>query len=163
MRVVLDTNQHISAIIRPDGHPAQILQLWRIGLIEIAISPLMLEEFEVVAHRPRIQQKYNLSDADIDEYIEVLSAFAVVVPGEITVDAVPDDPDDNIVIACAIEAEADVIISGDQHLLSLGSYQRIPNCQGSGFPEWVCSTSLTHDPRGTPFVTHCKNSVSLVF
>ena len=130
---VLDTNQHISAIIRPDGNPAQILQLWRVGLIEIAISPSMLEEFEVVVHRPRIQQRYNLSDADITEYLEVLSTFAVVVSGTITVDAVPDDPDDNIIIACAIEAEADMVISGDRHLLSLGSYQGIPIVKAEDF------------------------------
>ena len=77
-------------------------------------------------HRPRIQQKHNLSDADIAEYLEVLKTFAVIVPGTITVNAVPDDPDDDIIIACAIEAEADMIISGDQHLLSLVSYQGIP-------------------------------------
>ncbi len=46
MRVVLDTNQHISAIIRPNGHPAQIVKLWRVGLIELAISPAILEEFD---------------------------------------------------------------------------------------------------------------------
>ena len=126
MRVVLDTNQHISAIIRPDGHPAQIVKLWRIGLIEVAISPFILEEFEAVVHRPRIQQRYNLSDADIAEYLEVLRTFAVIVPGTITVNAVPNDPDDNIIIACAIEAEVDMITSGDQHLLSLGSYQGVP-------------------------------------
>ena len=57
MRVVLDTNQHISAIIRPNGQPAQIVKLWRIGLIEVAISPFILEEFEAVVHRPRIQQQ----------------------------------------------------------------------------------------------------------
>ena len=126
MRIVLDTNQHISAVIRPNGHPAQIMKLWRIGLIELAISPFILEEFEAVVHRPRIQQKNNLSDADIAEYLEILRTSAVLVPGAITVNAVPDDPDDNIIIACAIEAEVDMIISGDQHLLSLGSYQRIP-------------------------------------
>ena len=80
MRVVLDTNQHISAIIRPNGNPAQIVQLWRIGLIELAISPSMLEEFEIVVHRPRIQQRHNLSDTDIAEYLEVLKTFAVLVP-----------------------------------------------------------------------------------
>lgn len=126
MRIVLDTNQHISAIIRPNGNPAQIVKLWRIGLIELAISPTMLEEFEIVVHRPRIQHRHNLSDTDIAEYLEMLRAFAILVPGIIAVDAVPDDPDDNIIVACAIEAEADVIISGDQHLLSLGSYQEIP-------------------------------------
>ena len=126
MRIVLDTNQHISAIIRPNGHPAQIVKLWHIGLIELAVSPFILEEFETVVHRPRIQQKYNLSDAHIAEYLEVLRTSAVLVPGTITVNAVPDDPDDNIIIACAIEAAVDVIISGDQHLLSLGSYRGIP-------------------------------------
>ncbi|MXY28163.1 putative toxin-antitoxin system toxin component, PIN family [Candidatus Poribacteria bacterium] len=126
MRVVLDTNQHISAIIRPNGHPAQIVKLWRIGLIELAVSPFILEEFESVVHRPRIQEKNNLSDADIAEYLEILRTFAIIVPGTIIVNAVPDDPDDDDIIACAIESEADVIISGDQHLLSLGSYQGIP-------------------------------------
>ena len=133
MRVVLDTNQHISAIIRPNGNPDQILQLWHLGLIEMAISPAILEEFQRVARRPRIQQKYNLSDGDITDYLEVLREFAIVVPGSITVDAVPDDPDDNIVIACALEAEADLIISGDQHLLTLGSYQGIPIVKAADF------------------------------
>ncbi|MYB63829.1 putative toxin-antitoxin system toxin component, PIN family [Candidatus Poribacteria bacterium] len=133
MCVVLDTNQHISAIIRPDGNPAQILQFWRVGAIELAISPAMLDEFQRVVRRPRIQQKYNLSDDDIDEYVEMLREFAIVVSGSITVNAVPDDPDDNIIIACAIEAEADVIISGDRHLLTLGSYQEIPIVKASDF------------------------------
>lgn len=133
MRVVLDTNQYISAIIRPNGNPAQILQLWHLRLIELAISPAMLEEFQRVACRPRIQQKYNLSDEDIDEYLELLREFAIVVPGSITVNAVPDDPDDNIIIACALEAEADLIISGDKHLLTLGSYQGIPIVKAADF------------------------------
>ena len=76
--------------------------------------------------RPHIQEKNNLTDTDIAEYLKVLKTFAVIVPGTITVNAVPDDPDDDIIIACAIEAEADMIISGDQHLLSLGSYQGVP-------------------------------------
>ena len=133
MRVVLDTNQHISAIIRPNGNPAQIVQLWRIGAIELAISPSMLEEFEEAVYRPHIQQRHNLSDADIAEYLEALREFAVMVSGVVVVDAVPDDPDDNIIIACAIEAEADVIVSGDRHLLSLGSYRGIPIVKAADF------------------------------
>ena len=142
MRVVLDTNQHISAIIRPDGHPAQIVQLWRIGLIELAISPAILEEFEAVVHRPRIQQRYNLSDADINEYSEVLRTTTVLVPGIMIVDAVPDDPDDNIIIACAIEAEADFIVSGDQHLLLLGSYHGIPIVKAADFLRGAISIEI---------------------
>ena len=56
----------------------------------------------------------------------MLKKFTVLVSGTTIVDAVPEDPDDNIIIACAIEAEADVIVTGDRHLLSLGSYHQIP-------------------------------------
>lgn len=83
MRVVLDTNQHISAIIRPNGNPAQIVQLWHIGLIELAISPSILEEFAAVVHRPRIQQKHNLSDNDITEYLEVLRTLLFWFPEQL--------------------------------------------------------------------------------
>ena len=133
MRVVLDTNQHISTMIRPNGNPAQIVKLWRIGLIQLAISPPLLEEFKTVVYRPRIQEKYNLSDAGIAEYLGLLRTFAIVVPGAISVEAVPDDPDDNIIIACAVEAEADLIISGDRHLLSLHSYKGIPIVKAADF------------------------------
>ena len=60
MRLVIDTNQHISAIIQPNGNPAHILRIWRLGIIELAISPPILDEFNRVVHQPRIQQKYNL-------------------------------------------------------------------------------------------------------
>ena len=52
----------------------------------------------------------------------VLNRYAVVVPGETIVRAVPDD---DAVLACAVEAEADYIVSGDRHLLVLGSYEGI--------------------------------------
>ncbi len=133
MRLVLDTNQHISAIIQPNGNPAHILRIWRLGIIELAISPPILDEFKIVVHRPRIQQKYNLSDEDIAEYLEVLNKYALIVPGTTIINAVPDDPDDNIIITCAIEAAADMIISGDQHLLTIGSYQNIPIVKASDF------------------------------
>jgi putative PIN family toxin of toxin-antitoxin system len=133
MRVVLDTNQHISALIRPDGIPSKIVQLWRANVIELAVSLPLLEEIEDVAHRQRIQQKHGLSNADISEYLVLLREVAVVVPGAATVDVVKNDPDDNIVLSCALEAEADVIVSGDQHLLSLASYQGIPIVKAADF------------------------------
>ena len=50
IHVVLDINQRISAIIKPNWNPNQILQLWHLGLIELAI-PAMLEEFQRVVRR----------------------------------------------------------------------------------------------------------------
>jgi len=47
--------------------------------------------------------------------------------------AVPNDPDDDAVIACAVAAQADYIISGDRHLLSLGEFQGIKICTAEHF------------------------------
>ena len=133
MRVVLDTNQHVSALITPDGNPASIVQLWRAWVIELATSPLLLAEFEEVIRRPHIQERHNLSDTDIADYLETLRRYALVVPGEVVVNVVEDDPDDDAVIACALEAEADAIVSGDRHLLSLGSYRGIQIVRAADF------------------------------
>jgi len=54
-----------------------------------------------------------------------LSHRAYVVHPEVVLDAVPDDPDDNRVLECAVKGEAEFIVSGDKHLLRLGSYEGI--------------------------------------
>ena len=133
MRTVLDTNQHVSAFINPDGNQAQILRIWHAGDIELGVSPPLVAEIDDVLHRPHIQQRYGLTDAQIEAHLMLLREFAVVVPGVVVVDVVSDDPDDNMIIACALEAEADVIISGDRHLLSLGSYRGIPIVRAADF------------------------------
>ena len=62
MRVVLDANFLISAVISPRGTPAQILRLWEGEEFELVISPPILAELERAIHYPRIQEKYNLSE-----------------------------------------------------------------------------------------------------
>ncbi len=125
MRVVLDTNQFVSALISKYGASAKVLQAFRDGQIEVAISPLLLAEVNEVLHRPRLKRKYHLTDRDIEAYLLLLSRYAIMVPGKVEVDVVAADPDDNLIISCALEAEADYIVSGDHHLLDLGEYQGI--------------------------------------
>lgn len=51
----------------------------------------------------------------------------MVVDGTLDVSgSVPDDPDDEIVLACAMQGQADLIVTGDQHLLALGTFRGIP-------------------------------------
>lgn len=133
MRIVLDTNQLVSALIRKNGRPAQILQAWRQGQVELAVSPDLLEEVAEVLNRPRIKHKYRLTDEDIDQYLLLLKWYAITTPGTTEVSIVAADPDDNIIVACAVEAEADYIVSGDSHLLDLEEYQGIQIVQTSDF------------------------------
>jgi putative PIN family toxin of toxin-antitoxin system len=133
MRIVLDTNQFVSALIRKEGHPAQILQAWREGKIDIAVSPNLLEEVYEVLNRPRIKRKYHLTTEDIEGYLMLLQKYALMMPGMLEVNVLVEDTDDNVIIACAVEAEADYIVSGDHHLLNLREYQDIRIIRASEF------------------------------
>ncbi len=133
MRIVLDTNQFVSALIRKKGNPAQILRAWREGRLELAVSQDLLEEVYEVLHRPRIKRKYHLTAEDIEQYLLSLQKYALMMPGILEVNVVVEDPDDNVIIACAVEAEADYIVSGDKHLLNLREYQGIRIIRASEF------------------------------
>lgn len=75
----------------------------------------------------RIRRKYGVTDDEVSDLIDLLAANAVVVDGTLDVSgSVPDDPDDEIVLACAMEGQADLIVTGDQHLLALGTFRGIP-------------------------------------
>jgi putative PIN family toxin of toxin-antitoxin system len=70
--------------------------------------------------------KFSWNESKLDQVLSVLwSKGEMVVPAH-RVDAVGDDPDDNRILECAESANADVVVSGDRHLLRLGSYKSIP-------------------------------------
>jgi len=125
MRVVLDANQFVSAVLVPAGHPAQILAAWRRGEFDLAISPPIIAEVRRVLLYPRLQREHGWDEAQVDSFLAGLLATATITPGEMEVQAVPDDPTDDKYVACALEAGADYIISGDEHLKRLGSYRGV--------------------------------------
>jgi len=125
MRVVLDANVVISALITPQGAMAQVLDFWKQGVYELVLSPAILDEIARVAHYPRIQERYRLDDAEIDEFIRLLGEEATLIQTSFRVQAVVEDPDDDRYVECAVAAGADLIVTGDAHLLKLGDYQGI--------------------------------------
>ncbi|RLF70536.1 MAG: putative toxin-antitoxin system toxin component, PIN family [Thermoplasmata archaeon] len=125
VRVVLDTNIIVSATILKRGHSAQILDLWREGEIEVAISPSILKEIEDVLKRPRIVKQQWLKKEEVEALIKRLGQSCVLTPGRLALRVVEEDPADDKFIVCALEAEADYIVSGDIHLRNLGEYRGI--------------------------------------
>ena len=90
-------------------------------------SPAVIAELRAVLQYPHIRKKYTLSDNEIEQTITLLEHDALLVTGEAKVaGSVPDDPKDEMVLACAVDGGADVIVSGDHHLLDLESYRDIP-------------------------------------
>jgi hypothetical protein len=125
IKVVLDTNELVSAVIRSGGLPDQIVQAWRDGKFEMVLSPAMLAELARVLRYPRLRKLHGWTDAHVDVFVDGLKAAATVVAGNVEVSVVADDPDDNVILACAVEGRVDYVVSGEAHLLNLKTYRGI--------------------------------------
>lgn len=126
LRVVLDTNQFVSSVLVHHGLPAQVLDAWRQRVYLLVTSPAIIAEIRATLAYPRIRRKYPLTDEQVEQLVTLLEQDALVVPGVAdATGAIPDDPQDEMILACAIEGMADLIVSGDRHLLDLGEYQGI--------------------------------------
>jgi putative PIN family toxin of toxin-antitoxin system len=119
--VVIDTNVIISAILF-GGIPGELIPLWKSGRIKPLASKEIIDEYIKVLAYP----KFELSEAEINFilYSEMLPYFQVVVPKPGRKIVKKDHSDDKF-IHCAKAGKASVIISGDQHLLSLKSHGKI--------------------------------------
>lgn len=125
MKAVLDANLFVSAAIASQGKPAQVLDAWRANRFGLVIREDILEEVREVLCRPHIRKRHQWTQEEIDSFLAGLGELATITPGELEVNAVTDDPDDNMYLACALEGEADYIVSGDQHVLKLGAFEGV--------------------------------------
>ena len=125
LRVVLDTNTLISGMIVEKGSPAAVLRAWKSNVLVMVSCQSLIEEFVRVARRPHLQVAYRLTDDRIEEMAQLIRAKAFLTSELYEVDVIKDDPDDNVVISCALEGGAQYIVSGDPHLISLKEYQGI--------------------------------------
>jgi uncharacterized protein len=123
LRAVLDTNIIVSGTISSSGAPFDVLEAWRHRRFTLTTSPPMLSEVERVFGYPRIKKAYSLDAKTIEAILARLSKYSVVTSGTLRVDEIKEDPTDNMFLACAVEGEADFIVTGDRHLLELGAFR----------------------------------------
>jgi uncharacterized protein len=126
LRAVLDANVLVSALIRPQGPPGQVLdRLLRNSAFELVASHATLEELRRSLGYPKVRKYLALSERDLDVWVESLAAIAVLVEGRVSGSFVEADPADDIYIAAAVEGLAEYIVTGDRHLLDLESHESI--------------------------------------
>lgn len=125
MKVILDVNIWISALLWR-GVPGQILDLADRQEIAIFVSDEILQELGETLSKPKLQDKIKFLKTNkiaLIQVVQQLSERCSLNPLD-----VPDlrDPDDTIILATALAADADVIITGDLDLLSLNKFRDIP-------------------------------------
>lgn len=119
-RVVADTNVLVSAV-QFGGKPKQFLDLAIDGQVELATSEAVIAETIRV-----LREKFDRTADWLAETDRQLRVIARVVEPTETINVIDADPSDDRILECAVAAEAEVIVSGDTHLLSLGTFRGIP-------------------------------------
>jgi uncharacterized protein len=120
LRVVFDTNVYFSAFIHSKGVPFKIWQEAIRQRFILLTSPAIMRELAEV-----LRLDLQWSEPQIVRQLKLLSRVAEIVVPKITLEMVKNDPDDDRILEAAVEGRADLIVSGDRHLVQLKSFRNI--------------------------------------
>lgn len=122
LRTVFDSNIYVAAALRP----GQYADRW-LDIATLPHSTLMLYTSEDILNevRNKLVDRFGFNESEVLRLISRIKRAANVVKPKIKLTAVADDPDDNVIVECAVEAHAHLIVSADHHLLKLGHYEGI--------------------------------------
>ncbi len=123
-RTVPDTNIVVSGLLWR-GNPRRILDAARDGIIKLYTSSVLLEELEDVLSREKFVRRLATANVTVQDLVSGFSALATVIEAEPIESVILVDPDDDAVLACALSADAEVIVSGDSDLLDLKEHKEI--------------------------------------
>jgi putative PIN family toxin of toxin-antitoxin system len=122
MRLILDTNILIAALITRGTPPDQLYKAWRDGQFTLITSELQVEEIRRVTRRDGI--RFRIHPAEAGRLVNDLRRLAATIENLPTIDISPD-PYDNFLLAMAQAGQVDVLVSGDKRdLLALSRHQR---------------------------------------
>lgn len=126
MRIVADTNTVLSGLLR-QGTPRRLLDLARERKITLCTSMLLLAELAEIMARDKFAERLRAAKVSAIELAQDYARLTeTVTPEALPAPVIARDPDDDHVLACALCAKAQLIVSGDSHLRDLKAYQGIP-------------------------------------
>jgi putative PIN family toxin of toxin-antitoxin system len=120
VRVVLDTNTLVSGVISSAGPPRRLLECARIQTFDFYSSQVLFAELLDVLSREKFINRLTQAGLTPLQIVAELRRMSHIVAPDIVPRVIESDPDDDHVVACAVAAHADIIVSGDRHLHSLG-------------------------------------------
>jgi putative PIN family toxin of toxin-antitoxin system len=119
VRVEFDTNIYISSFITRGGRAEQAYRHAIDGRVQLFTSiPILTETARI------LREKFRWDDIHITAAVRHAAAVATVVSPTRNLAVVADDPD-NRILECAVEAAADMVVTGDRHLLELNEFEGV--------------------------------------
>lgn len=119
IKVIIDTNLWISFLIGKQLSSLKPLLIE--GKVQPVFSQQLLDELVRVTQRPKLQKYF--APQKVDELIEFLAAIGHLIEAQSVVTACRD-PKDNYLLALAKDSQSDFLITGDQDLLVLKTFER---------------------------------------
>jgi len=131
-RVVIDTNVVVSSLF--GGRPGDVMRLWRDGAFLLCLTD------EIVAEYLEVLARFEAFTAtEARDLLELLAEpeRTLFVEVKEPIQEIAADPADNMFLECAVAADAQVIVSGDKHLLDLGAFRGVAIASPVEFVEAV--------------------------
>ncbi len=122
---VVDTNLLVSGTVSKRGNPAALLDAWRRNAFLLLLSDAQRREVTEVFSRPRIVERYQIPDDELQALFSLLETQTRRVPLQEPLPLQVRDPKDNHILAAALGGRADYLVTGDDDLLSLAGDARL--------------------------------------
>ncbi len=143
IKAVLDSGILVSAFLAKRGVSAELLHLASQGSFRIYLCDEILEEIRrVLLEYPHIRKKYFYSNRQVAMFRQGLRSAVSVVTKVPSIKIVTDDPNDDMVIACAVKAKAQYIITRDEDILVIRKYKEIKIVSPEEFMEVLREESV---------------------
>ena len=125
MRLVLDTNVLVSAFLWK-GTPGKLIELAGEREIRLFTSQVLLAELAEVLHRKKFAKRVQVTGFTAAELVKQYRHLAYRVTARQFTRQISRDADDDAMLACALAARAELIVSGDRDLLTLKTFREMP-------------------------------------
>jgi putative PIN family toxin of toxin-antitoxin system len=125
LNAVVDSTVLVSAFLRSQGAAAAVLLRGVMGVFTCWLALDIITETQRARHYPHIRERYSYTDEEIEAYGVYLQGTFPMATDLPPLTGIVRDPNDDVIVACAVAAHASHIVTRDRDLLSLGAYKDI--------------------------------------
>jgi uncharacterized protein len=116
LKIVIDADCIVAGALAPSGAASRLLDLWHDGEFEVITCPQLVKEVREALLRPRIANRYGITQQEVEELVGRLQQESIWVPDPVDPPrVVPEDPGDDYLVALALGNDADALVRRDRH------------------------------------------------